>query len=622
MGFLGLSALRAAAFVTMMLIAIVLLGYVGWRIGSERGPQGGASPTSTPPPPPRLAISPCSQPPPSPAAQVGELYEAHAIELETDDISTGLAYLPTSRTLVFGQPVDEGTRLVSVTLFGDVAGSSVLPVDRADSLATGSDADPTLIVLDSDRQELRILSPGESGVLESIDGSVDLRGTGIGQEAKMDVDPAGATVVLVDPVRHRLLRINVEELARSSLHVGQVVSGCDAQLPEVVASESLLLAVRPTDGHVFLASPDGTGMYELDRDGNLVATLDLGDLALDSVRGMAFAPSADPTDAEEVLHLYVLAAGPSGSRIHALSPSPPVAASTSVPQVTGTVISRITTSTLRPPSSDPGGIEYDVKANRLVVTDSDIDELPEFAGHVVFSLEDGDRWRGQGQPRGSVEVTDVAVDAETDRWFFSDDRDKVVIQAGPGGDNRFGTRDDITSVISTTAFGNFDPEGIAFGQGSLFVTDGVGAHVYRLSPGEDGAFNGVPPAGDDEVTSFDTAALGISDPEGIAFDPERGTLYLLSRKSKEPIIEVATDGTLLTVVALERGALNSPGGITLAPALDGSERTHLFIADRGEDNAVSPAPNDGRIVEIQLMNPASELTLSRGALPPGSTEPA
>lgn len=604
MVFLNLSGPRAAVFVVMMLIAMVLLGFVGGlMLSSDRRLQAESPPILTAPPAPMIAMPPCGQTPPPPVAEPGELYESHVIELEADIASTVLAYLPTDRTLVFGQPVDEGTGLASVTLFGDPAGSSVLPVDRADSLAPGADADQTLIVLDSDRRELLVLSPDESGVLESIDRTIDLRAMGVGQTTNMGVDPDQAMVVLVDAENDRLLRIDLEDVGRSSRPVGQVIGECDVQIPDMVDSGPVLLAVRPTDGHVFLATRDGMTVHELDRGGHQLAELDLGELVSEPVRGLAFGPSADPTDAEEVLHLYVLAAGPSGSRIHALSFSPPVPAPASVPQVTGTVINRIPTSKLSPPSSDPGGIAHDAKEKRFIITDSDIDELPAFAGHVAFALEDGDRWLGLGQPRDALELTDVAVDPDRNRWFFSDDREKVVIQAELGGDGLFGTRDDDSSAVSTTAFGNLDPEGIAFGQGSLFITDGDGGQVYRLAPGEDGEFTGMPPVGDDEVTSFDTAALGISDPEGIAFDPDRGTLYLLSRNHREPIIEVATDGTLLTVVSLERGQLVSPGGITLAPALDGSGRLDLFIADRGEDNANSTLPNDGMLLEVQLTSP-------------------
>ena len=599
MRFFDLSGPRAAAFIALMVVAILLLGYVGWLLGSSgRGSRVGSLPTPTPVPQPIVELTACAQPTPPPVSAAAALYEADLIELGGDVVPTGLAHLPASRTLVFGQSSDQETGLGSVTLFGDASGSSLLPVDRADSLATTTDGDRTLIALDSHARVIHRMSRNATGVLESVDDSIDLRNVGLGEGTSMGVDRQEAALVLLDAEHERLVRMELDDLRSSSIRAGRPVSGCIAPVADIATSDAL--TVRPTDGHVFAATGDGPVLHELDRTGREVATFDLGGLVHETVRGMTFAPTADPDDAADALHLYVLAVGSSGARIHALSFTPVDAAPASVRQFTGTVIRQTSTSAFDPPSSDPGGITYDARRNRFIITDSDIDELPEFAGHVVFALDDAERWMGLGTPRDALEVTDVAVDPDTNRWFFSEDGQGLIILAEPGDDGLFGTRDDDSSEVSTTDFRNSDPEGIAFGQGSLFVTDGVGARVYRLAPGSDGAFSGVPPIGDDEVTSFDTAALGVTDPEGIAFDPERGTLWVLSRKAREPIIEVATDGTLLSAVTLERGALNSPGGITRAPAPDGSGRVDLFVADRGEDNANSAAPNDGHILQIQL----------------------
>ncbi|MGH2383617.1 MAG: hypothetical protein ACRDGB_00995 [Candidatus Limnocylindria bacterium] len=617
MGFFGLSGPRLAAFVVMTLVGLALLGYVGGLLG-RGADRAQVEPSPRPTPAPSTAIAPCGQPPASQPAAPATLYEAGVIELEAGVAPAGLAYLPGARTLAVAQATDEDVRLVSSTLYGDSAGTLAIDVERADHLAAGAAATSPLVVLDKAQQSLRVLLRNESGAVDSVHGSIDLRGADVGDVAGMGVDPDGETVVLLDATRDRLLRIGLDGLAGGPVHISQLAGACDVQVPGV-ASGSTLLAVRPTDGHVFLATLTDTVLHELDRAGQAIGQVDLGDAGLASVTAMAFAPSADPNDAEDVLHLHFLESDPSNPRIRTLSFSPPATTPAAVPELTGSIVTRISTAALNPPSSDPGGIAYDPARDRLIVTDSDIDELPDFAGHVVFALEANGTWVGLGQPRGAIEITDVAIDAGSDRWFFTDDSDATIIQVELGDDGQFGTRDDRISTISTTAFGNSDPEGVAFGQGSLFVTDGAATRVYRLTPGPDGEFNGVPPAGDDRVTSFDTAALGISDPEALAFDPNRGTLYVLSRDRREPIVEVATDGTLMTVIAIDRDELNSPGGLTLAPALDGSGRLSLFIADRGEDNARSDVPNDGMLLEVQVDSPAAGLNRSRGALPPGST---
>ena len=598
MGFFGLSGPRLGAFVLMMLVALALLGYVGGLLGrGANRAQLESSPRPTPAP--STTIAPCGQPPASEPAEPATLYEAGVIELEAGVAPAGLAYLPAARTLAVSRATDEDVLLVSSSLYGDSAGTLAIDVESADHLAVGAAAKSPLVVLDEAEQSLRVLLRNESGAVDSVHGSIDLRGAGVGQVGGMGVDPEGETVVLLDATNDRLLRIGMDGLAGGALHISQVGDACDVEVPDV-ASGSMLLAVHPTDGHVFLGTPTDTVLHEIDRAGQAIGQIDLGGVRLASVTAMAFAPSADPNDAEDVLHLHLLESDPPTPRIRALSFSPPATTPAAVRELTGSIVNRISTAALDPPSSDPGGIAYDAARDRLIVTDSDIDELPEFDDHVVFAIEANGTWVGLGQPRGATEITGVAIDASSDRWFFTDDSDATIIQVEPGDDGQLGTRDDRISTISTTAFGNPDPEGVAFGQGSLFVTDGAGTRVYRLTPGPDGEFNGVPPAGDDEVTSFDTAALGISDPEGLAFDPDRGTLYVLSRDRREPILEVATAGTLMTAIAIDRDELNSPGGLTLAPALDGSGRTKLFIADRGEDNARSDVPNDGMLLEIEF----------------------
>ncbi|MGQ0607975.1 MAG: hypothetical protein ACT4OQ_05895 [Chloroflexota bacterium] len=605
MGFFGLSGPRLGAFVLMMLVALVLLGYVGGLLGRGAN-RAQLEPSPRPTPAPSMTIAPCGQPPASQPAEPTTLYEAGVIELEAGIASAGLAYLPGARTLAVAQATNDDVRLAYSTLYGDAAGTFALETEGADHLAAGAAAASPLVVLDAERQRLHVLSRSESGVVESLHGSIDLRGADIGQVGGMGVDPEGQTLVLLDVTNDRLVRLGLEGLDTGSLHISEVTGACDVQVPDV-ASGSTLLAVRPTDGHVFLATSAATVLHELDRAGLAIGQVDLGDVGLESVTAMAFAPSADPNDAEEVLHLHLLESDSGAALIRALSSSPPATTPAPVRQVTGSIVNRIDTAALSPPSSDPGGVAYDAARDRLIVTDSDIDELREFAGHVVFGFEANGTWVGLGQPAGYDEVTDIAVDPDAGRWYFTDDSEDVIIQVEPGDDGQFGTRDDRSSIISTMTFQNLDPEGIAFGQGSLFVTDGDAARVYRLTPGPDGEFSGGPPAGDDEVASFDTAGLGISDPEGVAYDRERGTLYLLSRDRREPILEVATDGTLLTVITLDRDELNSLGGIALAPALDGSGRLNLFVADRGEDNARSSAPNDGMLLEIEFDRPAAEL---------------
>ena len=109
--------------------------------------------------------------------------------------------------------------------------------------------------------------------------------------------------------------------------------------------------------------------------------------------------------------------------------------------------------------------------------------------------------------------TGVAYNPADQHLFFSDDTGttKRVYELDPGPDGLYDTPDDIVTSFDTTAFGSTDPEGVTYNtvQGVLHIVDGVNEEVYTVDPGVNGVFDGVPPAGDDQVASFDTTVLGV-----------------------------------------------------------------------------------------------------------------
>ena len=65
------------------------------------------------------------------------------------------------------------------------------------------------------------------------------------------------------------------------------------------------------------------------------------------------------------------------------------------------------------------------------------------------------------------------------------------------------------------------------GDGELFISDSAGAEVYRVNPGPNKIFDGIPPIGDDQVSHFDTQVLSINDPQGIEFIYFTHTLFMV-----------------------------------------------------------------------------------------------
>lgn len=221
------------------------------------------------------------------------------------------------------------------------------------------------------------------------------------------------------------------------------------------------------------------------------------------------------------------------SWITTVNPRPAAAVETVTPEL----IQVIDTSQLSPPIPDPSGLAF-LSSGNLLVSDGEVEEIPSlYEGKNVFEITAaGDLVDSFKTTRFSDEPAGLAVDR---KWVCVSDDDKdMVFLVRPRGDRRYGTRDDKVRSFSTRPFGSYDPEGLAFGKGAVFVIDGKGAEVYRVSRGRNGVFDGVPPLGDDRVRHFDTAELGQPDPEGIEFNADTGTLFIVSnlrtRASSKP----------------------------------------------------------------------------------------
>jgi hypothetical protein len=251
------------------------------------------------------------------------------------------------------------------------------------------------------------------------------------------------------------------------------------------------------------------------------------------------------------------------------------------------------------------GLAYAWSTGTFITCDSEVEEMGLFDGANV--------WLGGSAlaPEATLDVSsvtrepaDVAVANQGRTMFLVDDDQDEIFAVSSGPDRTWGTADDRLRSFSTRPFQSRDPEGLGYGEGSLFVTDGDDTAVYRLSPGANGSFDGVAPGGDDVVTSFDTAVLGLADPEDVAYDPGSGHLFLVSR-TDEVIVETTTAGVLVDRIDISSSGIRFPAGITVAPASQDPDETHVYVADRGIDNDAGPGSdpneNDGRIFEFDLV---------------------
>lgn len=288
-----------------------------------------------------------------------------------------------------------------------------------------------------------------------------------------------------------------------------------------------------------------------------------------------------------------------------LAPSPAEAA-----QLQASLVATRWTSTWSPPSPDPSGITWNPATSQLIISDSEVDEMPLYAGTNLFvSTLTGvpaPSRSGTTLP-WSKEPTGVSLNAASGSLFVSDDDKDLIFQVRPGADGRYGTGDDTRTSFSTAAIGNGDAEDVAVDldvtdNGHLLVVDGKDKEVYEYAPGRNGVFDGVAPTGDDVVVQFDVYRHGARDPEGIAYHRGRDTVLVLDGRTQK-IFEVTRRGELLNVISIQAARATKAAGIALAPASNGSGAQNLYIVDRGVDNNDVPTENDGRFYEMSVTLP-------------------
>lgn len=256
-------------------------------------------------------------------------------------------------------------------------------------------------------------------------------------------------------------------------------------------------------------------------------------------------------------------------------------------------------------SIDPAGVVYHVPSDRLLLVDSEINEVAEVFARVQANLFETPRDVGstlrswdllsvESEPfPPNHEPTGIAHCEADDRLYVTnDDRNAIYRYALEAGEVVF-------EAIGSTEPHSIDPKGISCdgGTGDLYVLSGVDARVlvYRYQ----GGFR--------FVRSF---ALGPDGPggraplapEGIAFDPANRHLFVVSDPDKV-VVEYTLDGTFVQsfdLLALGVEAVD-PQGLSLGPSTRTEGATSLFVVDGGIDNGADPDERDGAVHELELL---------------------
>ena len=364
--------------------------------------------------------------------------------------------------------------------------------------------------------------------------------------------------------------------------------------------------------------------------------MDLANFDMTNIQALTFAPSADQTDDPSIQYLFVLDGGTTSSagtvqtsgQILELTLDP-MAVPSGTPMLPASLVRTIDTSrnAWTPSSPDPSGIDYFPLTGRLIIDDSEVDEMSVYAGaNVYFSNLAGSLVGTCNTLTFSHEPTGISVNPANNRIYMTDDDRKEIYEINIGADLTYCTGDDTVVKASTvTLFGGSgsDPEDIAYGNNSLFISGGSDAEVWEFSLGANGVLGG----DDGPVTHFDTLALGFKDLEGIGFHPESGTLFIVSTSSSDTYIgEVTQGGSLLQAynVGFMGTAQNIRSDVGYLPSLANPSVKNIYIASRGIDNDSgsnpSPTENDGKVWEISI-NPPPVATPTNTSIPTSTFTP-
>jgi hypothetical protein len=508
--------------------------------------------------------------------------------------------------------------IVLLSPYADPIGTIQLPTRIADPLNVAFDEQTNqLLFFDPDLERLGAIlieTTGSSRLSAQINTRFAAPTFGLVHPQGMTIDQQGRRLFMLDSLRRRIIGFTLDR----HFGFGDMASTDNIELTMLEQAQFRGIVFNPNTGHLYLMSPVTQRLYEVTTTGELLTSWDLASFRLSDVQAMIFAPSGDPTDDPLEKSLYLIDSGSgagqgrwqSHGQIVEITLTPPVPALQTANSMVASLIRTIDTSQWSPPSPDPADITYLPNSQRLLISDSEVDEMPQyFTGDNLFeSARNGVLMDTASTLSFSHEPSGVAFNPNNFHRFFSDDNAKEVIEQNPGSDNLIGTADDVVTSFSTRMFNSLDPESLAFGQNQLFIADGLGKEIYIVSPGNNSVFDGVAPSGDDQVSHFDVEKFGQVDPEGIEFNSDRGTLFIVSRDRKSQIIETTISGALIGAIDISALRAENPSGLAYAPSSVDSHVMSLYMSDRGIDNNPDPQENDGKVYEIALSEVVSTTT--------------
>ena len=500
--------------------------------------------------------------------------------------------------------------------------------------------DPLNIVFDNQNQRLLAFQGTTGALLEvrqnprgrldrTISLAHNLAKLGIQEPVGLALDEGTGSLFILDAVGPRI--VHVQPAAGRNFSAGKR-SVIDLSSSGLVSPRGI--AFDAATGHLQVLDSSNQILYELALDGKVVTSRDLASFDLKSPQAMTFAPSGDQTDDPAQMSLFVADSGlasdgtgtstESSGQIVELSFVVAQALPSGTTLLPTTLVQVIDTSRAvwSPSAPDPAGVDYWPLTGRLLISDSEVDEMSNyFTGKNVFdatlsgalvstcSTTNSSRTGFSNEPNG------IAINRNNNRIYFTDDDANKVHEVSLGSDGQYCTADDqLTTVNLGSVYNIQDAEDVAYGSNRLFIAGGTDAEVYIIPLGADGILGG----GDDgPLTRFDTYGLGFTDLEGIGYNWDNNTLLIVSADSTDKYLgEMTITGTLLNAYDLNYSGLTHREDVTYAPSSQNPAVKSIYVADRGIDNNTNSTENDGQIWELSIIPPNTPTPTN--TFPPGT----
>lgn len=224
------------------------------------------------------------------------------------------------------------------------------------------------------------------------------------------------------------------------------------------------------------------------------------------------------------------------------------------------------------------GIVYPPHANTVLVLDQ-----PRIDTATIVLIPEGGMPGDPGNlPLEIADPINITFDSRGNRLFFfeRESADLLVTELG-----RKAFDAEAIEHFNVQALGVERPNGIAVDPqtGTLFVLDRVGPKIVAMDPGPTQNYGGAVALEEGRISKRFLIKEKQDVIRGLAFNPANGHLYTMS-PNRQQLYEIAEDGQLIGVGQFSETDWIDPKGIIFAPSLDRTDdpgRMNLYIASAG-----------------------------------------